>query len=243
MRLLTLLTFASGALALATGPVHRSADQQAVDDDASLPLENAALANHEITRRDEEALQSLERRGYGASMRGVMLPRSLSPAATIINGVKFSYTMALHWVKSESGAWVYDYYVKSIQVFNQLNKQFVVQIIAAGQKARESPHIHVPFWIKGAPTIDPELHDVAEQANLHGFETFRGPHITATNPHPGQPVLDTNPLTFLKTSPTIRDMGAFVNRVQRHACSLYCQRRVPPDQQDNPTGISVGSIE
>ncbi|KAG5951244.1 hypothetical protein E4U58_001254 [Claviceps cyperi] len=93
-------------------------------------------------------------------------------------------------------------------------------------QARGNPHIHGLFWIKGAPTIDPELHDVAEQANLHGFETFWGPHITAINPHPAQPALDTNPLTVLKTSPTIKDMGAIVNRVHRHACSPYCQALV-----------------
>ncbi|KAG5953487.1 hypothetical protein E4U58_000365 [Claviceps cyperi] len=140
MRLLTLLTLASGALALATGPVHRSADQQAVEDGASLPLENAALADHEITRRDEEALQSLERRGYGASMQGLMLPREQSPKDLVISGVRFTFTMALHWVKTQAGAWVYDYYVKSIHAFNELNREVVLQIAAAGQKVL-SQHI------------------------------------------------------------------------------------------------------
>ncbi|KAG6093161.1 hypothetical protein E4U30_004579 [Claviceps sp. LM220 group G6] len=73
-------------------------------------------------------------------------------------------------------------------------------------QARGSPHIHGLFWMKGAPTINPELRGLAEQANTHGFLTFWGPHITAINPH-------------------TRDMGAIVNRVQRHACSPYCQRR------------------
>lgn len=47
MRLLTLLTSACGALALATGPVHRPTDQQAVDSSAPLSLEHAALEVHE----------------------------------------------------------------------------------------------------------------------------------------------------------------------------------------------------
>ncbi|KAG6064223.1 hypothetical protein E4U13_005989 [Claviceps humidiphila] len=129
MRLLTLLTFASGALALAIGPVHRPADQQAVDDEASLNLEKAVLADHEITRHDE----SLEKRALGISMPGIGLPRINAPAAAIFNGLKITYTMALHWVKKDNGEWVYEYYVQSLQLLNQLNRRISVEIVSAGK--------------------------------------------------------------------------------------------------------------
>ncbi|KAG5973680.1 hypothetical protein E4U58_004618 [Claviceps cyperi] len=134
MRLLTFLTLASGALALATGPVHRPADQQAVDDNASLHLENAVLVDHEITRRGEEAPQSLEKRGSGAQMRNIFLPSVFSPAPFIINGVKITYTMGVHWVHREGYGRIAEYYVKSMQLFNQLNRNLVVQIVVAGAK-------------------------------------------------------------------------------------------------------------
>ncbi|KAG5939244.1 hypothetical protein E4U59_003249 [Claviceps monticola] len=133
MRLLTLLTFASGALALATGPVHRPADQRAVYDDASLKLEKAVLADQEITRHDEEASQSLEKRVNGITMRGIMLPKSVAPAAMLFNGLKITFTMGIHWVKTEGGKWVYENYVQSMHLLNQLNRRMSVQIIAAGQ--------------------------------------------------------------------------------------------------------------
>ncbi|KAG6161861.1 hypothetical protein E4U36_006839 [Claviceps purpurea] len=133
MRLLTLLTLASGALALATGPVHRSADQQAVDDDASLNLEKAVLADHEITRHDEEASQSLEKRVNGITMKGIGLPRTGAPKAMIFNGLKITFNMGLHWVKTEAGEGVYEYYVQSMHLLNQLNRRISVQIVAAGQ--------------------------------------------------------------------------------------------------------------
>ncbi|KAG6284267.1 hypothetical protein E4U45_001100, partial [Claviceps purpurea] len=106
MRLLTLLTFASGALALATGPVHRPADQQAVDGGASLSLEKAVLADHEISRHDEEASQSLEKRMNGITMRGIVLPKASAPAALLFNGLKITFSMGIHWVKSQAGEWV-----------------------------------------------------------------------------------------------------------------------------------------
>ncbi|KAG6300190.1 hypothetical protein E4U09_007330 [Claviceps aff. purpurea] len=134
MRLLTLLTFASGALALATGPVHRPADQQAVDDDASLNLEKAVLADHEITRHDEEASQSLEKRVNGITMmKDIGLPRTGAPAAMIFNGLKITFSMGVHWVKTEAGEWVYENYVQSMHLLNQLNRRISVQIVAAGQ--------------------------------------------------------------------------------------------------------------
>ncbi|KAG5920190.1 hypothetical protein E4U61_000190 [Claviceps capensis] len=133
MRLLTLLTFASGALAVATGPVHRPADQQAVHDDASLNLEKAVLADQEITRHDEEASQSIEKRINGITMSGIGLPRTGAPAAMIFNGLKITFTMGLHWVKKEGGKWVYENYVQSMHLLNQLNRRISVQIVAAGQ--------------------------------------------------------------------------------------------------------------
>ncbi|KAG5931354.1 hypothetical protein E4U59_000401 [Claviceps monticola] len=132
MRLLTLLTFACGALALATGPVHRPADQQAVDGDASLHLEKAVLADQEITRHDEEASQSLEQRANGISLRGIKFPTTGSPKAMFIAGVKITFTMALHWVKTEGGKWVYEYYVKSMKVANEVNRRLSVEMVAVG---------------------------------------------------------------------------------------------------------------
>ncbi|KAG5998118.1 hypothetical protein E4U52_001719 [Claviceps spartinae] len=52
MRLLTTLTFALGALALATGPVKSTTDQAAVNGDASVNLDDAT-ATEEITKWDE----------------------------------------------------------------------------------------------------------------------------------------------------------------------------------------------
>ncbi|KAG6094476.1 hypothetical protein E4U30_006646 [Claviceps sp. LM220 group G6] len=133
MILLTLLTFASGALTLVIGPARRPADQQAVDGDASLNLEKAVLADHEITRRDEEAPQPLEKRVNGITMPGILLPKEAAPAAMIFNGLKITFTMALHWVQKEGGDWVYEYYVQSMQLLNQLNRRIAVEIVAAGQ--------------------------------------------------------------------------------------------------------------
>ncbi|KAG6027852.1 hypothetical protein E4U19_001783 [Claviceps sp. Clav32 group G5] len=132
MRLLNLLIFASGALALATGPVHRPAKQQAVDGDASLNLGNAVLVDHEITQRDEEASQSLEKRG-GISLDGIKLPRVATPTAMLVAGVKITFTMALKWVKQEGGEWLYQYAVESMKVANELNQRLSVEIVSAGQ--------------------------------------------------------------------------------------------------------------
>ncbi|KAG6052985.1 hypothetical protein E4U17_000148 [Claviceps sp. LM77 group G4] len=134
MRLLNLLIFASGALTLVTGPVHRPVDQQAVDGDASLNLENAVtvLVDHEFTRRDEKASQSLEKRG-GFAVDGLKLPRVATPTAMVIAGVKITFTMALNWVKQEGGEWLYQYVVESMKVANELNQRLSVEIVSAGK--------------------------------------------------------------------------------------------------------------
>ncbi|KAG6163053.1 hypothetical protein E4U11_002170 [Claviceps purpurea] len=132
MRLLTLLTFACGALALATGPVHRPADQQAVDGDASLNLEKAVLADQEITGHDEEASQSLEKRMNGIAVNGVAFPRTAAPKSMLVAGVKITFTMALHWIKTESGKWVYEYYVQSLKVANEINRRLSVEMTSVG---------------------------------------------------------------------------------------------------------------
>ncbi|KAG6119688.1 hypothetical protein E4U14_004989 [Claviceps sp. LM454 group G7] len=131
MRLLTLLTFVSGALALATGPAHRPADQQTVDANASLNPENPILADHEITRRDEEASQSLEKR-TGLALNGLSLPTTPTPKAMVIAGVKITFSMVLRWVKQEGGEWLYQYAVESMKVANELNQRLSVEIVAAG---------------------------------------------------------------------------------------------------------------
>ncbi|KAG6124681.1 hypothetical protein E4U35_004405 [Claviceps purpurea] len=133
MRLLTLLPFACGALALATGPVRLPADQRAVDGGATVNLEDAVLADHESTRQDEEASQSLEKRMNGITMPGIVLPKTSAPAALLFNGLKITFSMGIHWVKSQAGEWVYEHYVQSMHLLNELNRRISVQIIAAGQ--------------------------------------------------------------------------------------------------------------
>ncbi|KAG5951278.1 hypothetical protein E4U58_001213 [Claviceps cyperi] len=129
MRFLTLLTFACGALALATGPVHRPTNQQAVDGGASLSLENAALAAHEITRRDEEASRSVEKRG--TVLNGLKFPTPSAPLDIVFAGLKIIYTMAGTWVKVNSN-WVYQYHVETMKVINEQGERLAVQLIAAG---------------------------------------------------------------------------------------------------------------
>ncbi|KAG5928043.1 hypothetical protein E4U60_007879 [Claviceps pazoutovae] len=133
MRLLTLLTFACGALALATGPVHRPADQQAVDGDAPLNLEKAVLADQEIPRHDEEASQSLEQRANGIAVDGLRFPKTATPGAMIIAGVKITFTMAFHWIKTEGGKRVFEYYVESLKVVNEVNRRLSVEMTSAGK--------------------------------------------------------------------------------------------------------------
>ncbi|KAG6064468.1 hypothetical protein E4U32_000215 [Claviceps aff. humidiphila group G2b] len=129
MRLLTILTSACGALALATGPVHRPTDQQAVDSSAPLSLEHAALEVHDFTRRDEKALSVGKR---NTILNGLKLPTTASPASVALMGVKIIYNMAGHFVK-EGSRYLYHYYVESMQVINELEERMVVEITAAGQ--------------------------------------------------------------------------------------------------------------
>ncbi|KAG5994481.1 hypothetical protein E4U52_001103 [Claviceps spartinae] len=132
MRLLTILTSACGALALATGPVHRPTDQQAVDGSASLSLEHAALEPlevHDFTRRDEKALSVGKR---NTILNGLKLPTTASPASVVLFGVKIIYNMAGHFVK-EGKEYIYHYFVQSMQVINELEERMAVEITAAGQ--------------------------------------------------------------------------------------------------------------
>ncbi|KAG6046382.1 hypothetical protein E4U17_007907 [Claviceps sp. LM77 group G4] len=129
MRLLTLLISACGALALATGPVHRPTDQQAVDDGASLSLENSALASHEITRRDEKAPLSVHKRN--SIFNGIKLPTIASPQSFAVYGIKIVYTMVGNWVKVNRD-YIYQYTVESIKVINELEERMSVSLVSAG---------------------------------------------------------------------------------------------------------------
>ncbi|KAG6125131.1 hypothetical protein E4U22_002965 [Claviceps purpurea] len=154
MRLLTLLTSVCGALALATGPVHRPTDQQAVDGDASLSLENVALVAHEITRRDEKASLSVEKRN--SIFNGIKLPTIASPQSAAIYGIKIIYNMAGHWVKVNK-EYVYQYYVESIKVINELAERMEVELISAGQTFIAA-HLSESQEVTGTPPAGAETY-------------------------------------------------------------------------------------
>ncbi|KAG6023348.1 hypothetical protein E4U19_004442 [Claviceps sp. Clav32 group G5] len=147
MRLLTLLTSACGALALATGPVHRPTDQQAVDGGASLSLENSALAAHEITRRDEKASLSVDKRN--TIFNGLKLPTVASPQSVVVYGIKIIYTMVGNWVKVNR-EYIYQYTVQSIKVINELEERMAVSLVSAGQTFIEA-HLSQAQESTGSP--------------------------------------------------------------------------------------------
>ncbi|KAG6062096.1 hypothetical protein E4U17_003546 [Claviceps sp. LM77 group G4] len=132
MRLLTTLTFALGALALATGPVKSTADQLAVHGDASVNLDDAT-AIEGITKRDEEASPSeLDKRiGGGTVMRDIPLPHIPNPAPIIIAGVTIIFNMAARWTVV-NGNLNLDYYAKSVRFTNLSARRLVVEAIANG---------------------------------------------------------------------------------------------------------------
>ncbi|KAG6124602.1 hypothetical protein E4U12_008061 [Claviceps purpurea] len=136
MRLLTALTFASGALALATGPVHDPADQQTVQGDALLNPENAVLATPEITSRDETAssaeLSEVEKRAPG-TQASVRMPKGPSAASVTIAGITVSFIMAHRWIERQ-GKNVAEYYVKHMTFRNENNARTIVEATANGLK-------------------------------------------------------------------------------------------------------------
>ncbi|KAG6311349.1 hypothetical protein E4U22_002713 [Claviceps purpurea] len=131
MRFLTALTFASGALALATGPVQHPADQQTVQGDTSLNPENAVLATPEITPRDETVSSSeVEKRAPGIEAN-IPMPKGPSAASVTIAGITVSFIMAHRWIEVK-GKNVVEYYVKHLLFRNETPGRIVVQAIANG---------------------------------------------------------------------------------------------------------------
>ncbi|KAG5946751.1 hypothetical protein E4U59_003105 [Claviceps monticola] len=130
MRLLTALAFASGVLALATGPVQHPAGQQEVQGVASFNPEDAALVVPEIAPRDETvSLSALEKRaGYEAE---VPLPVVGNPRSVTIAGVIVTFIMAKRMVQ-RGGAEFAEFFVDKI-MFKSQNSGFTkIQAIANG---------------------------------------------------------------------------------------------------------------
>ncbi|KAG6036258.1 hypothetical protein E4U19_003444 [Claviceps sp. Clav32 group G5] len=132
MRLLPTLTFALGALALATGPVKSTADQLAVNGDVSVNLDDAT-AIEGITQRDEEASPSeLDKRISGGMVtQNIQLPHIPNPAPIVIGGVTIVFNMVARWTVV-NGNLNLDYYAKSLRFMNLSARRLVVEAIANG---------------------------------------------------------------------------------------------------------------
>ncbi|KAG6104005.1 hypothetical protein E4U13_000253 [Claviceps humidiphila] len=128
MRLLTALAFASGVVALATGPVQPPTDQQTVQGDASLNLDNAVVAASEITSRDDTVpSQDLDKRMNGA-MATILMPTVADAAAVVIAGVSVSFIMASRVIRRQ-GQSVTEWFVKQLKIHNQNDSRTVVQLV------------------------------------------------------------------------------------------------------------------
>ncbi|KAG6109145.1 hypothetical protein E4U13_006090 [Claviceps humidiphila] len=128
MRLLKALAFASGVVALATGPVQPLADQQTVQGDASLNPEGAVVASQEITPRDE-TVPSLEvdKRMNGA-MATILMPHVADATAVVIAGVSVSFIMASRVIQRQ-GRSVTEWFVKQLKIHNMNNSRTMVQLV------------------------------------------------------------------------------------------------------------------
>ncbi|KAG6091221.1 hypothetical protein E4U30_007398 [Claviceps sp. LM220 group G6] len=132
MRLLTALALASGALALATGPVQHPADHQTVEGDALLNPENAVLAT-EITTRDETVSSSEVDKRMPGVQASVRIPRGpADPTTVTIAGITVTFIVAQRWIK-KAGKGVMEFSVKSVGFANRNNAgKMIVQAVAKG---------------------------------------------------------------------------------------------------------------
>ncbi|KAG6116254.1 hypothetical protein E4U13_002010 [Claviceps humidiphila] len=131
MRLLTTLALASGALALATGPVQPPADQQTVEGDALLNPDNAVLVT-EITPRDETVSSSEVDKRMTGTQATVRMPRGPNDPTTVtIAGITITFIMAHRWVQRQSKN-VAEFYVKHVLFANRNPARMAVQAIANG---------------------------------------------------------------------------------------------------------------
>ncbi|KAG5967438.1 hypothetical protein E4U56_000892 [Claviceps arundinis] len=164
MRLLTALAFASGVVALATGPVQPPTDQQTVQDDASLNLENAVVAASEITSRDDTVPSlDLDKRMNGA-MATILMPTVADAAAVVIAGVSVSFIMASRVIRRQ-GQSVTEWFVRQLRIHNQNPTTTVVQIVANGANFYDR-HLKTEFIdIRDAPEGLSKLTLVVSQQN------------------------------------------------------------------------------
>ncbi|KAG6317628.1 hypothetical protein E4U44_008544 [Claviceps purpurea] len=133
MRLLTALTFASAALALATGPVQRPADQPTVQGDALLNPENAVLATPEITPRDETVSSSEVGKRNPGTEATVRMPTAPGPGAAplTIAGITIIFVMGKRWIQRQ-GEEVLEHFVKHVLFRNGNRARMIVQATANG---------------------------------------------------------------------------------------------------------------
>ncbi|KAG6066601.1 hypothetical protein E4U32_005664 [Claviceps aff. humidiphila group G2b] len=131
MRLLTALALASGALALATGPVQHPADHQTVEGDALLNPENAVLAT-EITTRDETVSSSEVDKRMPGVQASIRIPRGpADPTTVTIAGITVTFIVAQRWIK-KAGKGIMEFSVKSVTFANDNAGKKVVQAVAKG---------------------------------------------------------------------------------------------------------------
>ncbi|KAG5974401.1 hypothetical protein E4U56_004728 [Claviceps arundinis] len=132
MRLLTTLALASGALALATGPVQHPADHQTVESHALLNPENAVLAT-EITTRDETVSSSeVDKRMPGVEAT-VRIPRGpTDPTTVTIAGITVTFLVAQRWIK-KAGKGIMEFSVTGVGFANRSHTgKMIVQAVAKG---------------------------------------------------------------------------------------------------------------
>ncbi|KAG6046624.1 hypothetical protein E4U39_001174 [Claviceps sp. Clav50 group G5] len=132
MRLLTALSLACGALALATGPVQPLTDSLTVSGGKSLNLRNAAVAQ-EITRRDEEVSSSELEKREGFLLKDLWLPNEPNPQNVVFAGVTISFIMATRFVMRQ-GRRVKQWYTESMHFQYHGDRRVAVQAMAAGEK-------------------------------------------------------------------------------------------------------------
>ncbi|KAG5974400.1 hypothetical protein E4U56_004727 [Claviceps arundinis] len=131
MRFLTVLALASGAFALATGPVQHPADQQTVEGDALLNPDNAVLVT-EITPRDETVPSSEVDKRMPGVQASVRIPRGPSDPTTVtIAGITVTFLVAQRWIK-KAGKGIMEFSVKSVTFGNDNAGKKIVQAIANG---------------------------------------------------------------------------------------------------------------
>ncbi|KAG5951158.1 hypothetical protein E4U58_001296 [Claviceps cyperi] len=152
MRLLTALSLACGALALATGPVQSLTDSLTVDDgDSPINLQNAAVVQ-EITRRDEKVSSSELEKREGFYLQDLWLPDEPYPKNVIYAGVTISFIMGVRYVMQQ-GKRIKQYYTQTMHFQYDGKQRVAVQAMAAGQKFFYS---HLNNLESGSANPDPK---------------------------------------------------------------------------------------